>query len=116
MLAVYEHIASVIAQKGSEVDDGEEKWRRIAKAWFSCQGWLHTCTVLFFLRRKHSEERSPRNEALMEAVISSVAGSRAPWIIACDRNMEPSEIQKKEKGLGQPMRTWSDHRTPAPRT
>ena len=44
----------------------------------------------------HSEGRTHRNEVLMEAVSSRVAGSKIPWIIACDRTMEPDEFQQGE--------------------
>ena len=37
------------------------------------------------------------NEPLMHAVLSSVPISTNPWIMACDRNMEPEECQQGER-------------------
>ena len=76
MIAVYEHIASVIAQNGGDVDGGEENQGRSATTWLGGQG-LH---VFAFW---HPEGWTPRIEATMEAV-SSEGGFKSLWIVESD--------------------------------
>ena len=64
-----------------------------AEAWVSCQGGLHVFVAYFW----HSQDWSPRNEALMESVISSATGSKGPLIVACDGTMELAEFQQGER-------------------
>ena len=42
----------------------------------------------------HSESGTPRNEALMEAIVKQVRATRHPWLIACDANMFPEDFKK----------------------
>ena len=42
----------------------------------------------------HSKGWTPRNEALLEAVVKQVKDSRRPWIITCDANMSPEDLRK----------------------
>ena len=41
----------------------------------------------------HSGTRTPRNEALLEAVPKQARPTRHPWLIACDANMCPEDCQ-----------------------
>ena len=42
----------------------------------------------------HSKGWTPRNEALLEAVVKQVKDSRRPWLIGCDANMSPEDLRK----------------------
>ena len=42
----------------------------------------------------HSERWTPRNEALLEAVVKRARATRHPWLIACDANMSPEDFEK----------------------
>ena len=37
----------------------------------------------------HSEGWTPRNEALLEAVLKRARITKHPWLVACDANMSP---------------------------
>ena len=43
----------------------------------------------------HSEGWTPRNEALLEAVLKQARTTRHPWFIACDANTCPEDFEKK---------------------
>ena len=42
----------------------------------------------------HSEGWTPRNEALMEAVVKQASTTRHPWLVAGDSNMNPEDFRK----------------------
>ena len=42
----------------------------------------------------YSEGWTPRNEALFEAVVKQARATRHPWLIACDANMSPKDVEK----------------------
>ena len=42
----------------------------------------------------HSEGWTPRNEALLEAVLKQARTTRHQWLIACDANMCPKDFEK----------------------
>ena len=46
---------------------------------------------------------TPRNEALFGAVVKQAKVTRHPWLVACDANMCPKDLEKKPlvpKGSG----------------
>ena len=43
----------------------------------------------------HSEGWTPRNEALLEAVLKQAKTTRHPWLIACGANMCPGDFEKE---------------------
>ena len=43
---------------------------------------------------RHSEGWTPRNEALMEAVVKQMRTTTLSWLIACDANMCPEDFKK----------------------
>ena len=45
----------------------------------------------------HSEGWTPRNEALLDAVVKQARTTKHPWLIACDANMSPSDFEKSMK-------------------
>ena len=55
------------------------------------RGGLRIFSVSFW----HSEEWTPRNEALLEAVLKQARTTRHPWLIACDANMCPGDFEKE---------------------
>ena len=42
----------------------------------------------------HSEGWTPRNEALLEAVLKQARSIRHPWLVTCDANMCPEDFEK----------------------
>ena len=42
----------------------------------------------------HTEGWSPRNEAILEAVLKRARTTKHPWLIACDANMSPEDFEK----------------------
>ena len=42
----------------------------------------------------HSEGWTPRNDALVEAVVKQARTARHPWLVACDANMNPKDFKK----------------------
>ena len=63
---------------------------RFAQAWLNIRGGLRFFSVCFWL----SEGWTPRNETLSEAVVKRVEVTRYPWLIACDANMCPEDVEK----------------------
>ena len=64
--------------------------RKARMAGFKKDDETATCTlggIMIAVKQAHTEGWSPRHEALMEAVLTSMAGSKNPWIFACDGNM-----------------------------
>ena len=54
--------------------------------WINCQGGLFVLEASFW----HTEGWTPRNEAVMEAILKSAASSVSPWI------MEPEDLRQEE--------------------
>ena len=42
----------------------------------------------------HTEEWSPRNEAILEAVLNRARTTKHPWLTACDADMSPEDFKK----------------------
>ena len=59
---------------------------RIAQAWVNVRGGLR----IFW----HSEGWTPRNEAVLEAVLKQANTIRLPWLVACDANVCPEDFEK----------------------
>ena len=49
---------------------------------------------VFVVYFSHSVGWTPRNEALMEAVVKQARTTRHPWLVACDGNMNPEDFKK----------------------
>ena len=67
---------------------------RMAQAWVNVRRGMRVFYVYFW----HSEDWTPRNEALMEAVVKQVRATRHPWLTACDTNMYPEDFKKRAFG------------------
>ena len=63
---------------------------RIAKAWVTVRGGWRVLSVYVW----HSEGWTPRNEALLEAVLKQTRTTRHTWLIGCDANMCPEDVEK----------------------
>ena len=63
---------------------------RIAQAWVDVGGGLRVFSVYFW----HSEGWTPRNEAILEAVLKRARTTKHPWLTACDANMCPEDFEK----------------------
>ena len=55
-----------------------------------CQRRIACLSVLFW----HSECKTPRNDALLEAVLKQARTTRHPWLVTCDANMCPEDFEK----------------------
>ena len=42
----------------------------------------------------HAEGWTPRNEAILEAVLKRARTTKNPWLEACDANMSPVDFEK----------------------
>ena len=63
---------------------------RIAQELVNVREGLRIFSVYFW----HSEGWTPRNEALLEAVLKEARTTRHPWMVACDANMCPEDCEK----------------------
>ena len=63
---------------------------RIAQAWWNAQGSLRVFSVYFW----QSEGWTPRNEALLHAVVKQAEVTKDPWLIACDAHMCPEDVER----------------------
>ena len=63
---------------------------RIAQAWVNVRGGLR----VFWVYVWHSEGWTPRNEALVQAVLKQAKTARHPCLLACDANMCPEDFEK----------------------
>ena len=43
----------------------------------------------------HTESWTPRNEAILEAVLKRARATKHPWLAACDADMSPVDFEKK---------------------
>ena len=89
-MAVNSNLGAVVgAEEGAVVSiPGNEGG--LAQAWVNVRGGLRVFSVYFW----HSESWTPRNEALLEAVVRRAKTTRHPWLVACDVNMCPEDFEK----------------------
>ena len=95
-MAVDSNLGAVVGAEGAVAsipgNDG-----RIAQAWVNVRGGLCVFAVYFW----QSEGWTPRNEALLEAVVRQTK-SPDPWLVACDANMCPEDFEKSLWSEGTP--------------
>ena len=85
MSAVGDHLSSVVTQSGGGMNAGEENQGCIA-----INGSIVGEACKSLRLTSGTRKVGPlRNEALMEAVLRSVAKSTRWWLISCDGNREP---------------------------
>ena len=88
-MAVDSNLGAVVGTKECTIVSISGNEERIAQAWVTVRGVLWVFSVCFW----HSEGWTPRNEALLEAVLEQAKTSRHPWSIACDANMCPEDFE-----------------------
>ena len=64
---------------------------RLTQAEVNVRGGMRVFAGYFW----HSEGWTPRNEALLEAVLKRARVTRHPWLVACDANLSPVDVEKK---------------------
>ena len=90
-VAVDSNLGAVVGAEEGAIESIPGNEGRIAQAWVNVRGGLRVFSVYFW----HSEGWTPRNEALLEAVLKKQARTtRHPWLIACDANMCPEDFEK----------------------
>ena len=62
---------------------------RIAQAWVNVRGGMSICAAYFW----HTEGWTPRNEAILEAVLTRARATKHLWLVACDANMSPADFE-----------------------
>ena len=88
-VAVDSNLGAVVGAEEGAIDSIPGNEGRIAQAWVNVRGGLRVFSVYFW----HSEGWTPRNEALLEAVVKQTRATRHPWLMACDANMSPEDFE-----------------------
>ena len=89
-VAVDSNLGAVIDNEEGAVESIPGNEGRIAQARVNVRGGMRVFSVYFW----HSEGWTPRNEALIEAVMMRMRSTRHAWWIACDANMCPEDFEK----------------------
>ena len=89
-VAVESNLGAVVGAEEGAIDSIAGNGGRIAQAWVNVRGRLRVFSVHFW----HSEGWTPKNEALLEAVLKRARTTRHPWLIARDANMCPADFEK----------------------
>ena len=89
-VAIDSNLGAVVEEEEGAIESIPGNEGRIAQAWVNVGGGLRIFSVHFW----HSERWTPRNEALVEAVLKRARTTRHPWLIACDANMCPEDSEK----------------------
>ena len=82
---VFAAIGQITAKEEGAVASIPGNEGRIAQAWVSVRGGMWVFAVYFW----HSEGRTPRNEALTDAVVRQARTTGHPWLMACDASIGP---------------------------
>ena len=89
-VAVDSNLGAVLGEEEGAIDSIPGNEGRIAQEWVNVRGGLRVFSVYFW----HSEGWTPRNEALLEAVMKRARTTGYPCLIACDANMCPEDFEK----------------------
>ena len=89
-VAVDSNLGAIVGAEEGAIESIPGNEGRIAQAWVNVRGGLRIFSVYFW----HSEGWTPRNEALLEAVLKRARTTRHPWLKACDANMCPEDFEK----------------------
>ena len=90
-MAVDSNLGAVVVAEEGAIDSIPGNEGRIAQAWVNVRGGLRVFSVYFW----HSEGWTPRNEAIVEAVLKRARTTKHPWLIACDADTSPEDFEKK---------------------
>ena len=89
-VAIDSNLGAVIGKEEGAVTSIPGDEGRIAQAWVNLRGGVRVFAVYLW----HSEGWTPRNDALMEALVKQPRVTRHPWLIACDANINPEDFKK----------------------
>ena len=89
-VAIDSNLGAVVGKEEGAVTSIPGSEGRIAQAWVNVRGGMRVFSFYLW----HSEGWTPRNEALMDAVVKQVRITRHPWLTACDANMCPEDFRK----------------------
>ena len=85
-MAVDSNLGAVVgAGEGTIVSISSNEGR-----WVKVRGGLRVFSVYFW----HSEGSTPRNEALLEAVVKQADTTGHPLLVVCDANVCPEDFEK----------------------
>ena len=89
-VAIDSNLRAVVEAEEGAIESIPGNDGRIAQAWVNVRGGLRMFSVYFW----HSEGWTPRNEAIVGAVLKRVRTTKHPWLIVCDANMSVEEFEK----------------------
>ena len=89
-VAIDSNLGAVVGAEEGTIESIPGNEGRIAHALVNVRGGLRIFSVYFW----HSEGWTPRNEALLEAVLKRERTTRHWWLKACDANMRPEDFEK----------------------
>ena len=89
-MAVDSNLGAVAGAEEGTIESIPGNEGRIVQAWVNVRGGLRIFSVYFW----HSEGWTPRNEALLEAVMKQASTTGHPWLIACGANVCPEHFEK----------------------
>ena len=89
-VAVDSNLGTVVGEEEGAVTSVPGSEGGTTQAWATAQGCMRVFSLYFWC----SEGWTPRNEALLEAVLKQARVTRHPWLVACDANMSPVEFEK----------------------
>ena len=89
-MAVDRNLGAVVGVEEGAIESIPGNEGRIAQACVNVREGLRVFSVYFW----HSEGWTPRNDALLEAVLKQTRATRHPWLIACGANMCPEDFEK----------------------
>ena len=90
-MAIDSNLGAVVRAEEGAIEPIPGNEGRIAQAWVNVRGGLRVFSVYFW----YSEAWTPRNEALLEAVMKRVKVSRYSWLVACDAEHVSRRIWKE---------------------
>ena len=89
-VAIGSNLGAVVGAEEGAIESIPGNEGRPAQAEVNVRGGLRIFSVYFW----RSEGWTPRNEALLEAVLKRARTTRHPWLVACDANMCPEDLEK----------------------
>ena len=87
--AVDSNLGAVVGEKEGALTSIPGNEGRIAQAWVNVRGGVIFFAAYFW----HTEGWTPRNEAILEAVLGARATTH-PWLVACDADIRPVDFEK----------------------
>ena len=89
-MAIDSNLGAVVGAEEAAIESIPGNEGRLAQAWANVRGGLRAFSVYLW----HSEGWTPRNEALLDAVVKQAKTTRHPWLVACYANMCPDDFEK----------------------